>query len=262
MSAGFQTIPRGRRWQGIAGLRPCMLLLAVLGITVVAWTDGCRGDAPTWSRYPDATTSYRVVGCTTADDPPVPRRACDIIVPLGRSQDQLLATAERAANELGAAEGVCGVWMRLARPGDAPGSGPAGDYVFAAGGEWESVPRRCTGPLTLDSTGFQAPKFATDLYFNPPPRLEKGQRVRAIGRIDASQVDVSRGPDDWGDDEIIGHVPTGSLGTVLSIDYGPVVAQEVGRIEVEFSLDGRKVRGWVHSFEMEPGPSSRPGGGS
>ena len=200
-------------------------------------------------------TTYSVVGCTRADDLQNPRRLCDITVSVGRTQDQLLATAERAANEVGGAEGVCGVALRVARRGDARGSTPGGNYTFAAGGEWESVPRRCSRPLTLDSTGFQRPRLATDLYFEPPERLETGQRVRAVVAIEQERVALGRGPDDWGDDEIIGQVPGGHLGKVLRVEYGPVTDQEVGRIEVEFNLNGRRVQGWVHSWELGLGPS-------
>ena len=196
------------------------------------------------STFSDEQTSYSRSGeIEDVSYGSVKRVSRRIVVPLGRTRDQLTATLDRAAKELAKEAQANAVMVFAYRPQDNPsGQYSAGRVVYAPNGRWEeaasSVPMRVSVDLN-------------DLYFAPPKdQIAIGEAVILRAPLGGLIV-LSKGYGSWMEEDIIARVPEGTEATVVERRAEPMGDQEFVRYRVRLTDRGREVNGWVHRRNVE-----------
>ncbi len=192
---------------------------------------------------PDEKTSYSRVG--TLEDVSygnVKRLAARIVVPLGRTQDELTATLQRAASEIGEETQANAVMVFAYRPQDTPSDQyTAGRAIYAPSGRWEEAASSDKKQVSID---------LNDLYFAAPLEVfPVGTRI-ILGNSESEEINLSKEYGSWGDEDIVTSVSSGAEATVIEHRSEAAGAQEFVRYKVQIISDGETINGWVHSFNV------------
>ncbi|MDG4596464.1 MAG: hypothetical protein P9F75_12385 [Candidatus Contendobacter sp.] len=166
-----------------------------------------------------------------------------IIVPLGRTKDQLTATLDRAARELAQETRAKAVMVFAYRPQD----DPSGQYsvrraVYAPNGRWEEAASSAPMRISVD---------LNDLYFTPTKYpIAIGETVR-LKAPRGGLIELSKGYGSWTEKDIIARVPEGTDATIFERRSEPMGNQEFVRYRVRMTDHGSQVNGWVHQNNVE-----------
>lgn len=196
------------------------------------------------STFPKEQTSYsRPTKIEDVSYSNIKRVSQRIIIPLGRTKDQLTATLERAAREIAQETQAKAVMIFAYRPQDSPsGQYSAGRAVYAPNGRWEEAASSAPIRISVD---------LNDLYFTSPKNpIAIGQTVRlkaSNGRL----IELSKGYGSWLEKDIIARVPEGTDATVIERRAEPMGNQEFARYHVRVTDHGSQVSGWVHQSNVE-----------
>lgn len=196
------------------------------------------------SPFSDEQTSYsRASEIEDVSYAGVKRVSRRIVVPLGRTRNQLTATLERAARELAKETSANAVMVFAYRPQDnLESTYSAGRAVYAPNGRWEEASSSAPMKVSVD---------LNDLYFAAPRRsIAVGETVRLKGPQDGL-IDLSKEYGSWMGKDILARVPAGTEAMVLEDRAEQMGDQEFIRYRVRVSDNGVDVIGWVHQWDVE-----------
>jgi plastocyanin len=207
----------------------CVLLLLVTA---------CE-PSPQASSFPLERTSY-----TQTEVPEntsygrVSRFSSRIVVPLGRTREELTATLEQAARKLAAETGADAVMVFAYRDGDSPsGSYSAGRAIYAPNGKWEDA--ETGGPMRVQVD-------LNELYFAPAAaHAAVGDTVSLASSYD-DRVSISKEYGAWGDEEIVARVANGVRAIVQEHRSEPMGDHEFMRYRILTLPPAPRHEGWVH----------------
>lgn len=220
------------------GSRLPSLKLSILFILVAA----CEPVPPPRSFSPDQTSYMPVAAPENTSFLRVTRYSSRVLVPLGRTREELTATLEQAARTLADQTGADAVMVFAYRQGDKPsGAYTAGRAIYAPNGRWDEAGE--DGPM-------QVIVELNDLYFAPPAaRASAGDTVTLKSTL-LDSVALSREYGSWSDDDIVARVPNGARVVVLDTRSEPVVNEELIRYRVRTLDPAALHEGWVHKWDV------------
>lgn len=195
-------------------------------------------------RLSEEQTSYSRVGeIKDVSYGSVKRVSQRIVIPLGRTRDQLTATLDRAARELAKETRANAVMVFAYRPQDNPsGQYSAGRAVCAPNGRWEEAASSAPMRVSVD---------LNDLYFAPPKdQIAIGEAVR-LRAPQGGLIELSKEYGSWMEEDIIARVPEGTEATVVERRAEPMGKQEFVRYRIRVTDRGSEVNGWVHRSNVE-----------
>jgi len=166
-----------------------------------------------------------------------------IIVPLGRTREELTATLNRAASELAKETNADAVMVFAYRPKDDTASAyTAGRAIYAPNGDWGSAASEAPMKLTVD---------LNDLYFAAPTKLIANGDAVILTTSFGSEVGISRKYGSWMDEDILARVPVGTKATILESRSQPMGDQEFVRYRIQTTARGKEISGWVHDYNID-----------
>ena len=223
----------------------CVFLIAVVGCESNSRKEKkSTVSVPPVSTFSDEHTSYtRVSKIEDVSYANVKRVSRRIVVPLGRTKDQLTATLDRAARELAKEAHANAVMVFAYRPGDnQSGQYSAGRVGYAPNGRWEEAASSAPMRVSVD---------LNDLYFAPPKdQITNGEAI-SLKAPRGGLIELSKGYGSWAEEDIIARVPEGTEATIVNRRAEPMGNQEFVRYRVRVSDRGREVNGWVHQWNVE-----------
>jgi hypothetical protein len=196
------------------------------------------------AKFSDQQTSYSRTGeIRDVSTGCAKRLVLCVVVPLGRTREQLTATLDRAARELEKETQAKAVMVAAYRPQDSPtDTYTAGKAVYAPNGQWEDA---CT------SAPMRVSVDLNDLYFAPPKdKIAVGEVVQLKASLGGA-IKLSKGPDRWFDEDMIASVPVGTDATIIERRVTPMSNLEFVRYCVRVTSNGSDVTGWVHQSNVE-----------
>jgi hypothetical protein len=218
-------------------------LLGVLLLAAVGCGTNSREPKASESKNPNDQTSYSAVGeIEDASYAGIKRLSRRIVVPVGRSREELGATLERAARDLAAQTKADAVMVFAYRPqDDVSKQFSAGRGVYAPNGRWEdaasSAPKRASVELN-------------ELYFAAPSkRFSIGDSVSL--KATNGSVALSREYGSWTAEDTIARFPSGTEAAIVESRSEPIGGQEFIRYRVRITKKGREITGWVHSDDVQ-----------
>ena len=190
---------------------------------------------------PDLRTSYVEYGTPqNLSYAGVKRIRAFIVVPQGRTEEEVRETLKRAAVAIGQREKALATDIWAYRPQDNIASGPftVGSATYAPNGRWEDAALKAPMSVSLD---------LAKIYFqDPSPKFAKGQQVTLISKIEKS-IDVSQSRDNWSQSNIIARLPQNTPAIVLESYEKPSAADYIFiRHLVRVNWEGKTIEGWVH----------------
>jgi hypothetical protein len=195
--------------------------------------------SPQSNPFPPERTSYtEVEAAENTSYGKVSRFSSRIVVPLGRTREELTATLEQAARKLASETGADAVMVFAYRDGDKPsGFYSAGRVIYAPNGKWEDADMG--GPMRLQVD-------LNDLYFAPPAtHAVSGDTVSLVSSNDDS-VSLSKEYGAWGDEDIVARVAKGARAIVLDHQSEPMGEHEFARYRIRTLPPAPQQEGWVH----------------
>lgn len=195
--------------------------------------------APRVSSFSSERTSYtQIEPLENTSYGRVSRFSSRIVVPMGRTREELTATLEQAARKLAAETGGDAVMVFAYRDGDSPsGFYSAGRAIYAPNGKWEDADTG--GPMRVQVD-------LNDLYFAPPAtHAAVGDTVSLTSSYD-DRVSISRDYGAWGDEDIVARVANGARAIVVEFRSEPMGNQEFMRYRVRTLPPAPQHEGWVH----------------
>ncbi|MFZ0409200.1 MAG: hypothetical protein WAM11_13975 [Cyanobium sp.] len=186
-------------------------------------------------------TSYTMVGLPEDSSIPAAKRvSARIVIPEGRTRQEVVATLERAARELSDKTIADAAMVFAYRPGDpTDGMFSVGRAVIAPEGKWESAASNENKAITTE---------LSDLYFSPKKQQPTLNEVITLKSTYSSYVAVSNEYGSWNDGNIIARVNNGTKASLLEIRKQPMGSQELVRFRVRVQ-SGTPTEGWVHAFD-------------
>jgi hypothetical protein len=160
-----------------------------------------------------------------------------VVVPPGRTREEVTATLDRAARDLAEETEANAVLVFAYRPGDRPeGIYSVGRAVYAPNGRWENAD---------DGGPIQVRVDLNDLYFAPPDTSGLPGDTVALTDAYGDRVNLSDAYGKWGDDNIVARVPNGTKAVILERKSESMGDQEFVRYRVR-TLGAAGREGWVH----------------
>ncbi|RJP78982.1 MAG: hypothetical protein C4522_10690 [Desulfobacteraceae bacterium] len=168
-----------------------------------------------------------------------------IVIPLGRTEQEVHATLKKAAIEIGTREHAKATQIRGYRPQDKERTGvfTVGQAHYAPNGRWEdadtNAPMIVKVELSKDSIYFQKTE---------PAKTGKGFLLKdPKGR----PIDISRYRDRWGDNDIIAKLPSGTPVFVIE-RHETTIAPAMLLIRVRVRDEKKNLEGWVFGEDVVP----------
>jgi len=178
----------------------------------------------------------------------IKRIVARIVIPLGRTEEEVRATLKRAAIEIGTRERAKATTVKGYRPQDKIRTGVwmAGQATYAPNGKW--VDASIKAPMAVSV------EFSKDsLYFkkdDPPTKTEEKQNPILISKS-GKPINISRERDSWTDEDIIAKIPSGTHALVLQRHEEAMTPDMLFvRCRVRVNWKGKKIEGWVHGFDI------------
>ncbi|HET6231339.1 MAG TPA: hypothetical protein VFE05_14800 [Longimicrobiaceae bacterium] len=194
--------------------------------------------------YPADRVSYEMVGSPEdVSYASVRRFSSRVIVPLGRTREELTATLGRAAHALATERNADAVSVFAYRPGD-PTNGifSAARATLAPHGKWEEAGSGDSLELTVDFS---------PLYFAPPAAGPgQGDTVELVASY-GDDVIISSEYGNWGDEYIKARVKNGTRAVVLERRSQPAGDSEIVRLRVRTLGHHGAHEGWVHGGDAK-----------
>jgi hypothetical protein len=202
-----------------------------------------NSDSDDKNQLPEEITSYTQVGeLEDVSYGSVERLAARIVVPLGRTQEELTATLERAAREIGKETRASAVMVFAYRPQDTPTDQyTAGRAVYAPNGRWEDAASSGEKQVSVD---------LNTLYFAAPFEGFPSGTLVTLSNSTGQEVYLSEEYDRWGDEDIVASILNGTEATVIEYRSEPMGEQEFVRYKVRVISGVDTINGWVHSSNI------------
>jgi hypothetical protein len=207
----------------------------LLACALAACVPAPKASAPEGTSYTEAeepeNTSYgRVI-----------RFSSRIVVPPGRTREELTATLERAAEDLAEETGAVAVMVFAYREGDRPSGGhTAGRAIYAPDGRWEDADTG--GPMAVRVD-------LNDLYFAPPLVHAAIRDTVVLADSYSGRVVLSREYGTWRDEDVVARPANGTRAVVLDFRSEPMGNREMIRYRVRTLAPVAEHEGWVHASD-------------
>lgn len=175
----------------------------------------------------------------------IKRIVVHIIIPLGRTEEEIRATLKKAAIEIGTREKAKATTVNGYRPqDDRSGVWTAGRAIFAPNGKWENAgdnaPMAVTVEVDMNSLYFQ--KEHQEFY--------KDQEFILVSR-DSAPVEISKYRDRWEDNDIVAKIPVGTPIQLIEAYKVPMTPDKLFvRYHISVVWKGKTLDGWVHEEEI------------
>lgn len=188
-------------------------------------------------------TSYSQVGKIEDNSSPMARRfSSRIVIPLGRSHEEVTATLERAAKELMEQTNADAIMIGAYRPGDmTDGMYSVGQVIYAPNGKWEDAATNGQRRFSI---------AINKLYFAPSGSSKKPGDIIYLQAPINNYVIVSRKYGSWHDNDIIARVSNGTKAIILERKSEPIGNEELIRYHIRTLGTGKKHEGWVHKGDV------------
>jgi len=232
-----------RRYPSFLILGLCLMAVVGCGPESYEVAESARSTTPS-SALSDEQTAYSRVGeMEDLSYGSVKRVSQRIVVPPGRTRDQLTATLDHAARELAEEAKANAAIVFAYRPQDNPsGEYSVGQAVYAPNGRWEEAASSAVMRVSVE---------LNDLYFSSPQdRADVGEIV-ILKAPPGELIELSKEYGSWNDEDIISRVPEGTEGVVVERRAEPMGGQEFVRYLIRVTDRGREVNGWVHRSNVE-----------
>lgn len=216
----------------------CSLLLACSIFVHLAYGEQAK---------PGSRTSYTESG--TPQDVSyagVKRVKAFIVVPTGRTEEEVRETLRQAAMTIGKREKAAATSVWAYRPQDQIGSGSftVGSAIYAPNGRWEDAATRAPMSVTVELAKhyFQETAAAN--------KMGKGQQAVLSSKSD-KLVEISQKRDAWGQNDIIARIPQNTSVLILESYEKPLTASYMFvRYLVRVNWEGKTIEGWVHGDNL------------
>ncbi len=187
-------------------------------------------------------TSYTQVGKIEDSSLAMARRfSSRIVIPLGRSREEVKATLERAAKELMEKTNADAIMIGAYRPGDPTrGIYSVGQAIYAPNGKWEDAAKNSQKQLIIS---------INKLYFTPPDSSGKTGDTISLQNSTNDYVSISMKYGSWHDNDIIAQVQNGTKAMILERKSEPVGNEEFIRYRILTLGSDKKYEGWVHKHD-------------
>jgi hypothetical protein len=225
-----------------------LLILNLLLFAFITATQSCDGKTPKETILRTSYVEVDKIRDVSMHGGRIKRIVAHIVIPLGRTEEEVRATLKRAAIEIGTRERAKATTVKGYRPQDKIRSGvfTAGQATYAPNGKWGDASIKAPMAVNVE--------FSKDsLYFKkdePPTKTEEEQDI-ILTSENGKPIDISRNRDSWSDEDIIAKIPSGTRALVLQ-RHKEVISPEMLfiRCRVRVHWKGKIVEGWVHGWDI------------
>ncbi|MEI7869225.1 MAG: hypothetical protein WCI11_15155 [Candidatus Methylumidiphilus sp.] len=188
------------------------------------------------------STSYSQIGKTEDSSWAIARRFTSrIVIPLGRSREEVKATLERAAKELMKKTNADAIMVFAYRLGDpTTGMYSAGQAIYAPNGKWGDAATNSPKKISID---------INNLYFALPDHTVKTGDTISLQNSTNTYVYISTKYGSWHDIDIVARVPNGTKAIILERKFEPIGEEEFVRYRIRTIGSGTNYEGWVHKSD-------------
>jgi len=174
----------------------------------------------------------------------IKRLSVAVEVPLGRSEEEVKKTLERAALEIAERQTPNALMVLGYRPGDdGKGIYTAGRAILAPNGRWGDAAKEAQTGIAVD---------VARAYFAPQATLCPGDEAILLPSPGGT-VDLSRERDDWTEENIVLRVERRTPAKVLKRHEEALTPDRLFiRYLVQVTNGKRDVKGWVHDWDVKP----------
>ena len=189
-------------------------------------------------------TSYKEVGdIKDLSYKNVKRISILISIPQGRTKEEVKATLERAAKEIGEREKPNALAVKGFAEDDKfrHGTYTAGEAIYAPNGKWEDA--ALSNPISISV------KLGT-LYFQNEKKLLVPQKNDTVTLVSKSgkPIKISNKRNSWVDEDIIAKFPAGEKAVVIEI-YEEALSPDYKFVRYLIKVDN--VKGWVDAGDIK-----------
>lgn len=164
-----------------------------------------------------------------------------IVIPLGRTEEEVRETLKQAAITIGKREKAAATSIFAYRPQDVGAvTFSAGSAIYAPNGRWEDAALKAPMSVTVE---------LAKIYFQEAgatDKVGKGQQATLVSGIDKF-IEISQKRGSWGRNDIIARIPHNTPVSVLEVYETPSTPSIMFvRYLVRVNWEGKTVEGWVH----------------
>jgi hypothetical protein len=164
-----------------------------------------------------------------------------IVIPLGRTEEEVRETLKQAAITIGKREKAAATSIFAYRPQDVSAvTYTAGSAIYAPNGRWEDAALKAPMSVTVE---------LAKLYFQEAgstDKVGKGQNTILVSKI-SKFIEISQKRGSWGQNDIIARIPQNTPVSVLEVYETPLTPSSMFvRYLVRVHWEGKTVEGWVH----------------
>ena len=227
-------------------MRCIHLFVSTFAIVSALTLTGCEPAAEAGSASADSgpsdRTSFTAAGeIQDVSYAGVKRFSKRIVVPLGRTREEVTETLEIAARELAKEQEADAVMVFAYRPDDSvEGAYTVGRAVYAPNGKWEDAEGRGPMRVVVD---------LNELYFAPSKTYSSPGDTITLGSSAGEEVPLSNAYGDWSDKAIVARLATGTRAIILEKKSEPMGEQEFVRYRVRVLGTGSR-EGWIHEWNV------------
>jgi len=165
-----------------------------------------------------------------------------ISIPLGRTEEEVKETLERAAKEIGQREKANALVVKGFGEGDKfkHGTYTAGEAIYAPNGKWEDA--ASSAPMSISI------KLGS-LYFQNKKTSDVPQKNDEVTLVSKGNklIKISKNRDSWVDEDIIAKLPAGTKAIVLE-RYEEALSPDHKFVRYLIQVD--KIKGWVDGEDI------------
>jgi hypothetical protein len=226
----------------------CVMLLLLHGLL---WT-------PTLGEQslPLGRTSY--IECGKLEDVSfagAKRILVSIIIPLGRTPEEVRATLTQAAITIGTRERARATYVRAYRPQDKACAGPwtVGLATYAPNGKWEDAVLQRDAPMAVTIARLGKLYFQHDAEVHQPQKGEQAFLKLSNAGVQFGEqfIEISKKRDSWEEADILARIPPRTPIAILERHESPLSSDALFvRYFVRLQWRGKIIQGWVHGDEI------------
>jgi hypothetical protein len=166
-----------------------------------------------------------------------------IIIPLGRTVEEVNKTLEKAAIEIGKKTNSKATVVKGYRPQDKRRTGmwTVGRATYVPNGRWEDCDKNDPMSVTVELS-------TNALYFQKIKPLKTGKGF-ILKKASGGPIKLSCYHDRWYENDIIAKLPSGTPVTVLEYNESPISSEKL-LIRVHVQDEKNNLEGWVPGEEV------------
>jgi len=179
----------------------------------------------------------------------VKRIVVNIVIPLGRTEEQVKETLKKAAIEIGKRERAKATEIKAFRPSDSDRSGipTVGYATYAPGGDWSKAPENIPMAVSIDLS-------SNSLYFQAAEKMGSTFETKKVFLTskDGKLIGISMKRDSWLSEDIIAEVTPGTKATITET-YKQAFSPDFvfTRYLISLTWKGKEITGWVHDYDVK-----------